>query len=314
MDRFGYRLSEEEIAVRLEFLGFGPEDAARVRRYAAPLLEDADDIAEALYAHIQTLPELGAILDGHLLQCKLKQTSYLAALLRAEVDPTYAASRAWVGEIHRIMGVEPGWYLSSYCYLQELILDRLAGHPELRDDPAEAGRVARSLAKLVHFDMGLAIDGYVRGQLERLEAQRRALVELSAPAPLEVWEGVVVLPVVGRLDRAGAEAHRGAAFQAVSRGARALIVDVTRVPALDDATAGHVFDLARELEELGVEATVAGLTADLEREVRRLGVDPAGARTAPSLVEAVQDAVARGDAADEEPGEATTEPAARRTA
>lgn len=279
--------SAAEVARRLAFVGFTAADAALLRRYAPALGERAGEVAEALYAHIQTLPALGAILDGHLTQCKLKQTSYLQELLAVRIDATYAASRAWVGEVHRVMGVEPHWYVAAYCHLQQLLLERLSDL--LHDDPRELARVTRALTKLVSFDMALALEAYVSAEAENQTSRQRALDELSSPAVLDVGQGVVVIPLVGRLEERHGERLRAVVLGTfVDAERRGLVLHLAQLPGMDRDTARVMSTLSGDLEALGLKLVLSGLGPDLRGEAKRLGVELEHVRYAPTLPAAIR--------------------------
>jgi anti-anti-sigma regulatory factor len=296
-DVHGFSLDEREIRNRLTYLGFSEEDAQRIRSYAPDLLPHADQIAQDLYAQINTLGDLAQILDGHLLQCKLKQSSYLAVLLNADVDSTYAISRAWVGEIHRNLGVDPHWYLASYSYLQGLILDQLEKVERLVADPLELHRVARSLSKLVFFDMMLAIEAQIQGERAAHKARGHERDESAGPALLEVWPGIGVLPITGRLDARQAERCSGAVLQAIAGQLRALILDLSRLPAFDRSTARVVVGIVEELGTLDIEVVLAGLTRGLEHEALEFGFSVPKVRRTAELADAVQELVGELDKA-----------------
>lgn len=284
----GYALSDDDVARRLEFLQFTEEDAARLRRHLPALEPHLPDVACALYAHAATVPHLARLLDGHVIQCRVKQAAYLKQMFTGRVDRVYAASRAWVGQVHLRFGLEPRWYLAAFSTLQELLNERIAA--ALADDPAEALRVTRSLGKLVLFDAILALDAYVDGLLGELRAREEVLRELSAPAVLEVLPGIHVVPVVGRLDDAAALALRGALLQALMRQARAVVLDVSRLARLDAPTGRHVFRLAEEARSLGAAVVVAGVSPVLERELTRLGVPTGAVPRRTRLADAVEEA------------------------
>lgn len=282
-------ISDGEVARRLEFLAFTEEDAARLRAQLPAMRPHLAEVACGLYAHASRVPHLRQLLDGHVIQCQTKQATYLRQLLEARVDSVYAASRAWVGEVHLRTGLEPRWYLASFSSLQELLNERLAALPELQADPAEGWRVSRSLSKLIFFDMILALDAYVDGLLTTLRAREAVLRELSAPAVLEVLPGLFVVPVVGRLDDVAAHALWGALLQAVAR-ARAIVLDLSRLAVPDEVTCNHVFRLAADATRLGAVVVVGGVSRAFQRELAGLGVDTRAIPCRARLSEAVQQA------------------------
>lgn len=282
-------ITDVEVARRLAFLAFTEEDADRLRAQLPGLRPHLGEVACGLYEHAARVPHLAQLLDGHVLQCRTKQAAYLRQLLEARVDAVYAASRAWVGEVHLRMGLEPRWYLASFSSLQELLNERLAGLPALKADPAEGWRVSRSLSKLIFFDMILALDTYVEGLLATLRAREAVLRELSAPAVLEVLPGLFVVPVVGRLDEVAAQAMWGALLQALAR-ASSIVLDLSRLAVPDEVTFAHVFRLADDATRLGAVVVVAGVSRSFLRELGRLGVDTRAIACRARLTDAVQQA------------------------
>ncbi|HBP17919.1 MAG TPA: hypothetical protein DEA08_09005 [Planctomycetes bacterium] len=287
---------ERGVQEQLAFLGLAEEDFARIRRHGPALLPHAEEIAEELYAHIETVPALSELLEGHLIQCKLKHTSYLAALLGAEVDETYALSRAWVGEIHRNVGVGPRDYVASYAYLLELLLDRLGAAPDLASDPQELLALARSLTKLVFFDISLALAGYERGQEEAWGAEQRALEESSAPIVLEVWPRVFVL-VLRASAGSVADRYRGAVLQTLGVGGarRSFLLDLSRLTSCETETVSLVYELVALLEDFAASPRVVGCTEEFLRRSVALGHEPSRLVRVPDLARGVREiAQARG--------------------
>lgn len=127
-----------------------------------------------------------------------------------------------------------------------------------------------------------------------VEAQRRALEErtrelnehaallteqqsmiraLSTPI-LQVWDGVLALPLVGHVDQARAEAIMDALLEEIVRtGSRHAILDVTGVEALDTTTVHHLARLMRAVQLLGAEAILTGVKPAVAQSLVGLGAD-----------------------------------------
>jgi hypothetical protein len=288
-----FALDDDEVQELLDFLQFTEEDAARLRAYGDYMAPVLSATADALYAHIQTVPALAGILEGHVSACKLKQSTYLKQLIDARVDSLYASLRAYIGVVHWRLRVEPRWYLASYCYLEGMIQSHLLKHSELKDDPDEAFRVMRSLRKLICFDGLVACEAYFHTILSARDSKEQRMEVSSAPAVLDLGRGVVVVPVVGSLDRASGERLHGATLHAFAMGAKTLIVDVERVAGLDAESGEFLLGLLLDLsasESLSV--VVAGLGKALERDLARLRLSTRTLTVRPTLAAAVQEAFA----------------------
>ncbi|HWS55732.1 MAG TPA: response regulator [Pyrinomonadaceae bacterium] len=111
----------------------------------------------------------------------------------------------------------------------------------------------------------------VRRALEHRE-QRMRITELSSPV-VEIWDGVLLLPVVGTLDDQRAAQMSGALFEAVSaKGARVVLVDITGCTVVDTYTAAHLINTVRSLRLLGAAAIVTGVSAHVAADLVKLGV------------------------------------------
>lgn len=288
-----FALDDDEVRQLLDFLQFTDEDAGRIRAYGEHMLPVLNDTVNELYAHIQTVPSLGTILEGHGAGFKTKQSSYVKQLFAASVDSLYASLRAFIGVVHGRLNVEPRWYLASYCYLEGKLQDHLLTHPALKGDPDEALRVIRSLRKLICFDSLVACEAYFHSVLTVKDSQAKRLKESSAPAVLNLGHGVHVVPVVGGLDMSRCQVLHGALLHAFAVGALTLIVDLNRLPGLDSESGELLFSLLQDLSESeSLSLVVAGVSPSLERELIKLRIDTRGLTLAPTLADAVQTAFA----------------------
>ena len=99
----------------------------------------------------------------------------------------------------------------------------------------------------------------IEEQLRLIEEQREQIRHLSLPI-IEVWDGVLTLPVVGVLDDTRASRIMEGLLEAVVRTqSRHVIVDLTAVEAIDAAVAEHLVRMIRAVELLGARGVLAGM-------------------------------------------------------
>lgn len=111
----------------------------------------------------------------------------------------------------------------------------------------------------------------VRRALEHSE-QRTRITELSSPV-VEIWGGVLLLPVVGTLDDQRAVQMSSALYETVrSKNARVVLVDITGCTVVDTYTAAHLINTVRSLRLLGAAAIVTGVSAHVAADLVKLGV------------------------------------------
>ena len=113
-------------------------------------------------------------------------------------------------------------------------------------------------------------------QEEVIRAQEEMLRALSTPL-VPLGEGLLLMPLVGTVDRARAEQIRTALLEGVAaHRAAVVILDVTGVPAMDEAVVGAVVGGARAAKLLGAHVLVTGLSAAAAQALVSLGVELGG--------------------------------------
>jgi CheY-like chemotaxis protein/anti-anti-sigma regulatory factor len=111
----------------------------------------------------------------------------------------------------------------------------------------------------------------VRRALEHRE-QRMQISELSTPV-VEIWDGVLLVPLVGTLDDKRSAQLSTALLEAVrSEGARVVLVDITGCTVVDTFTAAHLINAVRSVRLLGADAVVTGVSAHIASDLVKLGV------------------------------------------
>jgi len=97
-------------------------------------------------------------------------------------------------------------------------------------------------------------------KLTVIEDQQRAIRELSSPI-LDVWDDIVVVPLVGRVERSGALALTEKLLTAVvMRRARWALIDLTGVDEIDEDTAVCLSQLARAVGLVGARCVLTGVS------------------------------------------------------
>jgi rsbT co-antagonist protein RsbR len=137
------------------------------------------------------------------------------------------------------------------------------------------------------------ITAHVRAQqeivekLRIIEAQRDAIRHLSTPI-IEVWEGVLTLPIIGAVDRARAADIMHAFLDAIAqKRCRHAILDLTGVDAMDTTTAEHIVRMLRAAELLGARGVLVGIRPEVAQTLVGLNVDLSTVATLSDLREAL---------------------------
>jgi rsbT co-antagonist protein RsbR len=124
-------------------------------------------------------------------------------------------------------------------------------------------------------------------KLTIVEKQRAAIRELSTPI-IELWEGVLCLPVVGIMDTARSSEMTNSLLQAItSKKARFVIIDITGIEVMDTGTVDHFMRMAKSIKLLGAECALTGISPHIAQTVVQMGIEMGEIVTERSLRDAL---------------------------
>ncbi|KYF68819.1 PAS domain S-box protein [Sorangium cellulosum] len=128
----------------------------------------------------------------------------------------------------------------------------------------------------------------LRSKLELIERQQQVIRDLSTPI-IQVWEGVLTLPMIGVVDSQRTAEIMDTLLDAIVRmGARYAILDLTGVEMVDTKTASYLLDLVRAIRLLGAEGIVTGIRSNVAQTIVSLGLDLSSITTLGNLRAALQ--------------------------
>jgi rsbT co-antagonist protein RsbR len=119
----------------------------------------------------------------------------------------------------------------------------------------------------------VAYEKELEEKLNTIELQRAAMQELATPI-IEVWEGILCLPVVGVLDTTRSAAMTDLLLDSVvSKRATCAIIDITGIQVMDTATADHFLRMARAVRLVGADCLLTGVNPAIAQTMVHMGVD-----------------------------------------
>jgi PAS domain S-box-containing protein len=128
---------------------------------------------------------------------------------------------------------------------------------------------------------------------EELTRQAQEILELSTPA-VQVWEGVVAVPLIGTLDSDRTQRFMDVLLQTiVDTDSEIALVDITGVPAIDTLTAQHLIETITAVRLLGADVILTGVRPAIAQTLVHLGVDLSGITTRSSLAAGLRVALDR---------------------
>src|SRR5688500_5566847 len=138
-----------------------------------------------------------------------------------------------------------------------------------------------------------ALAAQLAGQVDLVEQQRRTISELETPV-IQVWDGILALPIVGSLDTMRTQEMNEALLQRiVDTGSEIVLLDITGVPVVDTAVARHLLETVAAVRLLGADVLIVGLSPRTALTLVHLGLDLAGVTTRTTMAKGLQLAFAR---------------------
>ncbi|MDI1449292.1 STAS domain-containing protein [Polyangium sp. 6x1] len=133
-----------------------------------------------------------------------------------------------------------------------------------------------------------AAERELREKLELIARQEEAIRALSTPI-IEVWDGVLSLPLFGVVDSQRAAEMMERLLDAITqKAATYAIIDLTGVDVVDTTTADHIGKLVRAAELLGAKCIITGIRPAVAQTMVQIGIDLTKIVTLATLREALR--------------------------
>ena len=208
--------------------------------------------------------------------------------------PAWSDTRAFLGDLSRdraVQGFTPTETAIFVFSLKQPLFSRL--RQELARDPEQLADQLWA-ATLVLDQLGLyTFEIYQKGRDEVIRRQESEMVELSTPV-VELWDGILALPVIGTLDSVRAQVVMENLLQKiVETGSSYAIIDITGVPTVDTLVAQHLLKTISAARLMGAECIISGIRPQIAQTIVHLGVELQGVATKSNLADAFAIALAR---------------------
>jgi rsbT co-antagonist protein RsbR len=157
---------------------------------------------------------------------------------------------------------------------------------ELERDPAQLADAlwitTTELDKLALLTMEI----FLKSREEVILRQQQELLELSTPV-VELWQGILALPLIGTLDSARTQVVMESLLQAIVRtGAGLAIIDITGVPTVDTLVAQHLLKTVAAARLMGADCIISGIRPQIAQTIVHLGVNLSDVTTKATLADA----------------------------
>jgi rsbT co-antagonist protein RsbR len=219
--------------------------------------------------------------------------------------PAWQEAREILGEISRrraTQGFSPVETATFVFSLKQPLFERLGR--ELAGDTNALAREIWNGTRLLDELGLLTTEAYQKAREEVIARQQEEMLELSTPV-VQLWEGVLALPLIGTLDSARTQVVMESLLETiVQTGANIAIIDITGVPAVDTLVAQHLLKTVAAARLMGADCIISGIRPQIAQTIVHLGVDLGAVITKATLADAFAVALQRLGLAVTRPGNA----------
>ncbi|MGB3511476.1 MAG: protoglobin domain-containing protein [Microcoleaceae cyanobacterium] len=218
------------------------------------------------------------------------QKVYWKQFIEAQIDDRYVESRRTIGETHARIGLSMTIFFAGMSIFHDLFAKIM----ETRNlSFQEQFETFDAVSKLLHLDTGIVCEVYTIMSNETIAAQSKSLMEMSTPVT-QIWDGILLLPVVGIVDSKRAQDIMNAVLSAINRTqSRIFILDISGVAIVDTAVANHLIKITKATRLMGCESTISGISPAIAQTMVELGIDVGTIKTTANMMDALNDSFRR---------------------
>jgi rsbT co-antagonist protein RsbR len=234
--------------------------------------------AEELLAHVQMMQE-----------------RHWHDFFTATFDDAYIAARRHIGAVHGRIALPNLIYLSGMFMSDKLLRERL---DRTALPAAERHAMGIVIEKMIFLDTYLVLDEIHQTQRTAAEraAEENALLEARSEALLEqatpvtpIWEGILLLPLIGVLDSSRTHEIMNKTLTMISETrTKVFMLDISGVRTVDTAVANQLVKITQATRLMGCEAIVSGISPEIAFTMVELGVGIGQIRTTATLRDAFE--------------------------
>ena len=205
----------------------------------------------------------------------------VAVDLAGDVPRAYPAILSTLGVQRAAMGVSVTEITFGMNFGFEVVSEAFAAH--FVDDTGPLLFWEAKRGKIAYAGVAALADAYLVAREKLIRSQADEILALSTRV-LPLHPGVLVCPLLGRLDHERAQVMTATVLAAVVRhGSRVVVLDLSGVPAVDAEMAAHLVGAARAVGLLGARALLVGLGPAVAQAIVGGGVDLGRITTAGDL-------------------------------
>jgi rsbT co-antagonist protein RsbR len=201
--------------------------------------------------------------------------------------PVWSEVKDWLGDFSRQrarQGYSPVETATFVFALKHALFEHL--RVAFANDPAQLADQTWNATVLLD-GLGLhTTEVYQKGREEVIALQQQEMLELSTPV-VQLWEGILALPVIGTLDSNRTQVVMESLLQRiVDTSAEIAIIDITGVPTVDTLVAQHLLKTVAAARLMGADCMISGIRPQIAQTIVHLGVELGNVSTKATLADA----------------------------
>jgi rsbT co-antagonist protein RsbR len=283
------RIDATDLARRLHYVDFEPEDASRIAK-VRPLIEShVDAITESFFESLGQFED-AKVLTGNreaLRKARALKRDHVLAMAHGPYDAAYVQQRLELALVYSAVKLETRVFLGAFHHLMRSIGETLMSQAK---DPKEAFLAFLSLKRVAFFDLGIIVDALIFEREKVIRQQQEAIRDLSTPI-LQLRSRMLLLPLVGIIDTLRARQLTEDLLKAIrSSRAKVVVMDITGAAAVDSKVANHLLQTVSAAKLMGATVIVSGVSSDVATTLVSLGIDVSSFNTVGDLQEGIEGA------------------------
>jgi len=271
----------------LQIYGITDDDLALVKSYGEIVIPKLTEYVKYFYQWLEPLHEYTEHFEDkeRLHRVQKQQISYWEDTFQGVVDQNYIERKRKLGEIHANIDLNLPTYFAGMSQSLSIFSEKLYDNSLTEK---QYSNTLVSIAKLIHLDTALVVESYALMSREKTDKQNQAMMEMSIPVT-SIWDGVLMLPIVGVLDSKRAQDLMHAVLSEISSSrARVIILDISGVAVVDTAVANHIIKITKASKLMGCNCTVSGVSPAIAQTIVELGIDVGAISTTSTLRDALE--------------------------
>lgn len=213
------------------------------------------------------------------------EDTFWADALQADIDDDFVDRQNFFGYIFAQVGIPYDAYIAFLSYYQQLLGVFYA------EKKVESLALLKAIKKISALTIAIITDGYHSAAAAQIKSQNEALKAMSTPIT-QLWEGILLLPLVGFVDSARALSLMSEILQSISaKNAKVFILDIAGIAAMDTAVANYLIKITKASKLMGCICYLSGISGAVAETLVELGIALDDVQTSGTMLEALRKAL-----------------------